>query len=123
VPFPLYFDDDCADADVIRELRRRGCDVVRATDVGMRGKPDADHLKMAAGQGRALVTSNQGDFMELHAQAMRVGASHAGIVIITQRRWSAGEQTRRLVALQGQRTAPDMIDQVEFLSHWGSTEA
>lgn len=54
--------------------------------------------------------------MRLHAEYMRSGRSHAGIVIITQRRWSVDEQARRLSDLLERRTAADMVKEVAFLS-------
>jgi hypothetical protein len=59
VPFPLYFDDDVESRALARGLMERGFDVLRATDAGMRGQPDAEHLAFATSAGRVLYTANR----------------------------------------------------------------
>jgi hypothetical protein len=48
----------------------------------MRGRADADHLKRATAEGRAIVTANRRDFTRLHAEYLKDGVGHAGIVIV-----------------------------------------
>lgn len=117
--FPLYFDDDSESVRVSRALAALGFDVLRATDAGMRGKPDAAHLAFAATGGRVLVTGNRGDFLHLHGQYLRTKQDHAGIIIILQQHYSIGEQIRRLERLLDAKSALEMRNWVEFLSHWG----
>ena len=53
---------------------------------------------------------------------MRKGESHSGIILGIQRRYSVGEQMRRLVRLLHSVTAEQMQNRIEFLSAWGSKE-
>jgi len=41
-------------ADLVRALRFRGIDVTAAPDAGMIRRNDADHLRLATGQGACL---------------------------------------------------------------------
>ncbi|MBE0608929.1 MAG: DUF5615 family PIN-like protein [Dehalococcoidia bacterium] len=118
MPFPLYFDDDVESRALAGSLTARGFDVLRATDAGMRGKTDAEHLAFAASVGRVLYTANRGDFLRLHAQWISERRSHARIIILTQQRYSPGEQLRRLSLLLAQRSSQEMHGRVEFLTSW-----
>jgi hypothetical protein len=118
--FALYLDEDSGDLDVVAGLRRAGVDVVRSADVGMGGATDEEHLARAASLGRALVSANVRDFAKLHGEWARNGRPHAGLVLVTQQRYSKGELVRRLLALESARTASEMRNAVEFLARWGS---
>jgi hypothetical protein len=117
--FALYLDDDFGDNAVFRGLNERGFDVIRATDIGMRGATDAAHLAHANGLGRVIASANRGDFLRLHRDWMNMGAHHSGIVLVAQQEWSVGELLRRFVRLLEVRTPATMVDSVEFLSSWG----
>ncbi len=106
------------DGDVVRGLRSRGIDVVTAADVGMIRRPDEDHLRFAAVQGRALYSFNVGDFHELHTVWTASGRNHCGIVLTQQQRYSTGEQIRRLLRLIGSLSAETMRNREEFLGRW-----
>jgi Domain of unknown function (DUF5615) len=116
VTFRLYLDDDSENKALVRALSDRGYDVVRATDVGMRGRPDSEHLEFAAANGRALYTANRGDFLKLDGEWSRAGRLHSGIVILTQQRYSVGEQPPRLEMLLAARTSAEMRGRVFWLS-------
>ena len=117
--FPLYIDDDSGDVDLVRGGLNRQWDLIRATDVGMRGADDPDHLAYATRAGRTLLTANMSDFEPLHWEWMAAGRHHAGIVLVRQQQWSVGEILRRLERLLVARTADEMIDCIEWLSRWG----
>ena len=85
----------------------------------MRGRSDPEHLKYAAEHGRALFTANRGDFRRIHHQWMDQGRHHAGIVILTQQRYSVGEQIRRFTVLLRTLSPDAMVDSVQYLSNWG----
>jgi hypothetical protein len=114
----LYLDEDTMDDDLVKALEGRGIDVFTAYDAGMAKFPDDEHLKYATEQGRVLYSFNIKDFYSLHAQFLSQGQSHAGIVLAQQKRYSVGEQMRRLLKLAAERSAEEMADQVEFLSAW-----
>ena len=59
------------------------------------------------------------DFYQLHTDLLRSKGSHAGIILCQQQQFSIGDQMRRIVKLIAALSADEMIDRVEFLSHWG----
>lgn len=117
--FPLYFDDDVESRALAAALRSLGFDVERASDVGMRGRPDPEHLEHASEHGRAVFTANRGDFRRIHHQWTDEGRHHAGIIILTQQRYSVGEQIRRFAVLLSELSPEEMRDSVQYLSDWG----
>lgn len=102
---------------LVQALQARGVDVQSALDVGLIRIPDLQHLEHAATEGRVLYSANVGDFHRLHTEFLEAGRSHAGIILIRQS-YSIGEQTRRVLRLLASRTAEDMNNHLEFLSHW-----
>jgi len=66
------------------ELRRRGFDVVSATEVAVAkrysGIPDDVVVMRAQEDGRAIVTDNIADFSAVHAATQARGQAHPGIV-------------------------------------------
>jgi hypothetical protein len=104
---------------VVRALRALQVDVLTVHEAGMIEHPDDDQLAYAAAQGRVLFTANQGDFCRLHASYLTEGRSHAGIIVVTQQRYSVGEQVRRLRNLLAAHSDESMRNQIEFLSGWG----
>jgi hypothetical protein len=112
-------DEDSMDSDLVRALSMRGVDVLTAHDVGLTGQPDAEHLSLAADEGRALYSFNVADFMRLHYARLAAGGHHAGLILGQQQRYGVGEQMRRLLRLVGTNSAERMRDSVEFLSAWG----
>ena len=83
------------DGDFVRGLRSRGIDVITAADAGMIRRKDEEHLSLAAMQGRALYS-----------------------FLAQQKRYSTGEQIRRLVRLIGSLTDEAMKNREEFLGRW-----
>jgi hypothetical protein len=49
---------------------------------------------------------------------MTRGKHHAGIILVHQKRFSIGEQLRRLLRLMAAKSAEDVGDRIEFLSWW-----
>jgi len=75
-------------------------------------------LRFAADQGRVLYSFNVGDFHQLHTQSCATGLDHCGIILAPQKRYSTGEQLRRLVRLIGSWSAGTMRNREEFLGRW-----
>jgi Domain of unknown function (DUF5615) len=111
----LYLDEDSIDRDLVTALRSRGVDVITATDSGMLGYSDADHLDYATSLGRVLYSFNKGDFYRLHIRYLTEGKSHAGIILASQQRYSIGEQLRQLLQLISTKSAEQMQNNLEFL--------
>ncbi len=68
---------------VAQQLRDRGHDVVAVTErADLRGRPDAEHFDWCQQEGRAVVTYDRDDFLELDRVGKTAGEDHAGIVIL-----------------------------------------
>jgi hypothetical protein len=76
-------------------LRCTGFDAVSTPDARRLGESDESQLIWAAKAGRVLVTFNVAHFARLHAEWLRQGNSHSGIVVTSQR--PIGEVVRRLL--------------------------
>ena len=114
----LYFDDDSAMSPLVAALRAAGVEVVTADEAGNRGKPDGEHLAYAAAN-RFTLCTNLGDFLALHREWVAGGREHAGIILITQQRFSIGEQLRRFPLMDELFGPGDIANRYEFLSDWG----
>jgi hypothetical protein len=114
----LYLDEDAMRLALAHALRDRGVDVVSATDAGTVGCEDRVHLEYACREGRVLYTFNVGDFLRLHTEYLSEGRNHAGLVLGGQRKFTVGEQVRRLLLIVAERSAEAMCNQAEFLSGW-----
>jgi hypothetical protein len=77
-----------------------------------------NNLSWATVQGRALYSFNVGDYHEIHTEWATAGRSHAGIILAQQKRYSTGEQIRRLLRLIGTVTSEAMCNREEFLGRW-----
>jgi hypothetical protein len=118
VAFPLYFDEDSVNRALIRALVARGMDVTNAIDAGHARSPDRVQLEHAAADGRVLFTYNVGDFFALHTQFRQDGRSHAGLILAVQQSYTVGEQMRRILRMNRERSSDDMRNRVEFLGSW-----
>lgn len=81
--------------------------------------PQTPQLEFATRQGRVLYTSNARDFNVLHRAYIESGQTHAGIILRYGRRFSIGEQARRIIRIWEALSAEEMVNRVESLSHWG----
>jgi len=118
VAFALYFDEDSVNRALIRARRARGMDVTNAVDAGYVGSPDVTQLEHATAQGRVLFTYNVGDFLDLHTRLRQQAGSLAGLILAVQQRYSVGEQMRRILRMNRERSTDDMRNRVEFLTAW-----
>ncbi len=83
----------------VMALRGLGHDVVTTADAGQagRGTPDAEVLRFATGEGRALLTLNRRHFIRLHQADTR----HAGLIVCTYDPDFAALAQRIDVAIRG----------------------
>jgi len=81
--------DEHIPSAVARALRRRGIDVLTATEAGLLGADDRAHLASAHAAGRVVVTQDA-DFLALHG----AGVPHSGIIYCPPLR----HPLRRLIA-------------------------
>jgi uncharacterized protein with PIN domain len=115
----LYLDEDAMSRSLARELRARGVDVITAISEGMLGQTDATQLEFASAQSRVIYTYNVADYYHLHTEYVTQGKSHAGMILAHQRRYTIGEQIRRILKLMIALSAEDMQSRAEYLSAWG----
>jgi predicted nuclease of predicted toxin-antitoxin system len=76
----LFLDEDITPL-LARLLRERGHDVVSCRDIGATGITDEEQLERATGLGRAILSSNYGDFIRISRACVRDGRAHGGIII------------------------------------------
>ena len=105
-------------SDLVAALRSRSVVVVTALDADLIEKTDDEQLAFATECGCVVYTFNVSDFYALHAQWIRAGREHAGMILAPQQRFSVGEQLRRILRLRATTTTASMRNQVEFLGNW-----
>jgi hypothetical protein len=83
--------DEMVSAVVAEQLRIRGGDVEAVSELReLRGRADEDLFEYAQETGRAIVTYNRDDFLELDRRYRGRDRSHNGIVILNPRRFPQG---------------------------------
>lgn len=110
-------------AEIARQLRRRGYDVVAATELPFRyrGVPDHDVFVRARQDGRAIVTDNVPDFVTLVADAASRSDTHPGVVFAVRPAFDrghpriVGEMVRALAALADSEGAARVASGAVFL--------
>ena len=115
----LYIDEDAMRNALVHALRADGIDVTSVGEQGREGHSDEQQLEFATAEGRVLYSFNAKDYAVLHARFLEEGRSHAGIIVADQhRRYSVGEQLRRVQALIKAKSAEQMQNQLVYLSAW-----
>ena len=104
-----YYADEHVPKAVARGLRRRGVDVITASEAEMLGATDQEHLQFAARQARVIFAQDD-DFLRLHAQ----GQQHAGIVY-AQQHTPIGALVSGLMLVYQLLSQDEMRNHVEFL--------
>lgn len=81
--------DEHLSPSVAHQLRDLGHDVVTAREL-LAGpdRSDAELLRQATAAGRTVVTVDVADFLELHRAAVISGRRHAGVILVSWRRFS-----------------------------------
>jgi hypothetical protein len=77
----LYLDEDLSPV-IARLLKKHGIDAITASEVGNVQLSDQAQLAYATREGRAIVTANVVDFVELAHEAVAANAEHAGIILV-----------------------------------------
>lgn len=114
----LYFDEDIMEKALVKALRVRDIDVMTVGETGRVGESDEAQLIWATVQGRVLYSSNIGDFCRLHNDFIAEGRAHAGIILVSQQRYSLGVKLQGILRLVGNKSAEDMVNQLEFFSKY-----
>ena len=111
----LYFDENIQ-AALAEALETRGVDAITTQQAGNVGAEDNRQLAYAADEKRTILSYNKRDFALIHYQWMRIGRSHAGIVLSDQ--LPIGVILRRLMKLYYSLDREDMKNRLEYLSSW-----
>jgi hypothetical protein len=112
----VYFDHDSSRTALARALTRRGVDCLTSLAAGNDRAADDEQLAFATQENRVVLTSNQGDFAELHSRWLSAGKTHAGIVVMPQS-MQIGERLRRLQGLQATVSFAQMRDHLVYLGN------
>ena len=110
-------------SEIALQLRRRGHDVVAATELPRRyrGVPDPEFFRRAQEDGRAVVTDNVRDFMVVLAEHASRAEPHCGVVFAVRpsfdraRPGIVGDMTRALDALFPEQEDEERSSAVVFL--------
>ncbi len=95
---------------LIREVRRRGMDVLSAIEAGLLSQPDTAYLTLALATGRVVVTMDS-DFVGLHY----AGHMHAGIIYFDSARHTFGEVIEWIMLVHGNYDSEQMLGRLERL--------
>ncbi|MCX8103451.1 MAG: DUF5615 family PIN-like protein [Candidatus Bipolaricaulota bacterium] len=111
----LYLDEDVHPTLAVI-LRERSFDVLTASEAGMLGKSDPEQLEFATREGRAILTHNIRDYVQLARQYAEQNRSHAGIIVSDQ--LPLRELLRRTLKLLAALSAAEMTSRFGWLSDY-----
>ena len=77
----VYLDEDLSPR-IAELLRQRGMDATSAQDIGNTQLNDRAQLEHATREGRAVITANVVDFIQLAHEAVATNTHHGGIVLV-----------------------------------------
>lgn len=77
----FHLDEDIS-VRVAAIARSRGCDVTASQELGRNGLDDAAQLRLAATDGRCLVTRNARHFWPTSRTFAELGLPHAGVLLV-----------------------------------------
>lgn len=101
------------DARIVAGLRWRCLDVVTASDQGLLGAADVDHLARAMALGRVTVSADH-DFLRLAQERSEAGVAFAGLIFILP--WTRVGEAVRAIALVADVLDPeDLADWIEWV--------
>jgi predicted nuclease of predicted toxin-antitoxin system len=97
-------------------LREQGFDVIHAYESDLEHKPDAEVLRSAVENHRAVVTFNTRHFIPLAREYFMERKQHYGIVVSDE--IPQGELQRRVTKLLESVTAEDLKNMVRYLQEF-----
>ncbi len=117
----LYLDDDTASGLLTRMLRSAAHDVQIPSEVGLRARKDAVHLRHAIRENRVCLSQNYKDFEDLHELILEALGHHPGILVV--RRDNNPKRDLKapgiVRAIRNLTVANfDVTDQYQILNHW-----
>jgi len=104
-----FYCDEHVDPAIANALRKRGVDILTATEAAMLGVADEKHLQFAVSEKRAIFTQDT-DSLRLH----KAEAAHYGVVYAHQST-PIGKIIQGLLLIYQVLTEEDLVNRVEFL--------
>jgi len=77
----FYLDEDLSQ-QIAAIARTHNVDVVSSHECGRDGLPDEEQMKLAAADGRCMVTRNYADYAMLTRTFWELGSPHAGVLLV-----------------------------------------
>lgn len=111
----LYLDEDVPEA-IAHALRLRGHDVLTVKEAGRKGFSDIEQLNYALSEDRVIVSHNIADFCRIHADFMKKGYEHNGIIL--SRQLPIGMIVNAILQLLANLTQEIITNNVIWLSDW-----
>lgn len=109
----LYTDEN-VEGPIVRQLRARGVDVVRAVDDGYAGKADRLVLDRAGDLGR-IAFARDDDFLREATRRQQIGQRFAGVIYARKERVSIGQCVADLELLALAGDPEDFATRVYYL--------
>ena len=111
----LYLDED-VDPLLAHILRSRGVDCLSTQDANNLGRTDPDQLTFAVDNGRAILTFNVKDFVQLASTYTVSGRQHSGIIVSDHLPFR--ELLRRTLILLQHHVHDDLTDKLLWLQNY-----
>jgi len=111
----FYFDEHIQ-AALAEALKTRAVDVLTTQEAWNIGVEDLQQLAYATKNDRAILSYNKRDFALIHYQWMRIGRSHAGMILSDQ--LPIGVILRRIMKLYYSVDQDGMKNRLEYLGAW-----
>lgn len=108
----IYLDED-VNVLIARLVRAKNFTSVAVSEVGRRGRSDAEQLSYAVQNGYTILTHNRLDFEKLVQEYYADNKSHYGIIIAVRR--PVHEVAERLLNTLNDFTADEMINQIIYI--------
>lgn len=112
MPLRLYV-DECVDSRIVAGLRRRGLDVVTASEERLLSASDPEQMERATTLERPLVTADQ-DFLVITANRQARGIPFPGLFFILQRT-PVGDAVRAIASVAEKLDQEEMVNWVQWI--------
>lgn len=106
--------DESVNPQIAVGLKARGIQAIPASEVGLLGASDEEHVMQSARLGAVLLT-HDADFLKIADGMRREGISHPGIIYAHLRKYGLGIIVKKAAAIARENTPESMTDQVIFL--------
>lgn len=111
----LYFDENVPES-IAQALKLRGYNVLTTNSAKKKGLTDIEQLHFSTSEQRVIFTFNTGDFCKLHAQFLKEGKGHEGIIVSMQ--LNINTIIRGLINICSVLKPEDIRNNLIWLSDW-----